>query len=880
MDIPKAYDPKEAEDKIYKTWKESGFFDPDKLPGERSEYFSISMPPPNVTGVLHLGHALENSIMDIECRYRRMKGKRAAIIPGTDHAAVATQAKVEKLLVEEGIKDPRKELGREGLLKKIREYAESSKSTILKQIEKMGTSCDWGRLAYTFDEKRNKAVNEIFSRMYKDGLIYRGYRVVNWSVKGQSTASDDELVYVERPAKLYTFKYSKDFPIAISTTRPETKLGDTAVAVHPDDERYKEYVGQTIAAEVGAAKPLSIRIIADESVDPSFGTGAVGVTPAHSMIDFEMYEKHGLEIIQVIGADGKMTDEAGSYKGMSAEEARKKFVEWLKEQGLMISEEDITHNVATSDRFGDIVEVIPMEQWFVNVNKEISGRGKTLKQLMKDAVTIGHNGDPAEKIRITPERFNQQYFSWIDNLRDWCISRQIWWGHRIPVWYKGDKIYCGTEAPEGQGWEQDPDTLDTWFSSGTWTFSTLGWPEKTEDMKNMHPTAWMQMGYEILFFWMARMILMSCYALNDIPFKEVYIHGILRDKDGRKFSKSLGNGIDPIELCEKYGTDALRMALVSGTTPGNDARFYEEKVEASRNFVNKLWNISRYILTTVKEPRLVEERPKARTLADRWIMKKLDDLTKEMDDALGKDYMFSAGAEAIYEFTWHHFADWYIEIAKIEKDKDDILLYGLNMLLRLAHPYMPFVTEKIFCLTQSADCEDEGHKYLIVEKWPEPMAQTEADEYDLETIKEIVINIRNLRAENKVEPARRVRAILISPKAELLKENEDIIKGLARVGELEISEKGDKPARSASTVVAGVEIYLPLEGLIDIDKEKERLAKEIARLENYAASQNKKLANRQFVDNAPEDVVGKERDKLEEAEYDLKKLKAQFDNLN
>jgi valyl-tRNA synthetase len=415
-------------------------------------------------------------------------------------------------------------------------------------------------------------------------LIYRGHRVVNWSVKGQSTCSDDELVYVERPAKLYTFKYSKDFPIAIASTRPETKLGDTAVAVHPKDKRYKKYIGQTFTVDVGAAEPLSIKIIADEGVDKDFGTGALGVTPAHSPIDYEMYERQKaagdpIGLIQVIGADGKMTAAAGAdYEGLTGEEAREKFVLWLRTQGLLEKEEDIVQNVGTSDRFKDVVEALPMTQWFVAVNKEIPGRGKTLKDLMREAVTKGHNNDPKQKVHITPDRFEKIYFNWINNLRDWCISRQIWWGHRIPVWYKGTELYCGLEAPQGSGWAQDSDTLDTWFSSGLWTFSTLGWPDVTKELKTFHPTTWMQMGYEILFFWVARMILMSTYILDQIPFHDVYIHGLVRNKEGKKFSKSDGNTLDPLRVIEQYGTDALRYSLIAGISPGNDLRFYEEKV--------------------------------------------------------------------------------------------------------------------------------------------------------------------------------------------------------------------------------------------------------------------------------------------------------------
>ncbi|MCG2694209.1 class I tRNA ligase family protein, partial [Candidatus Parcubacteria bacterium] len=463
-EIEKAYEPKKYEDKIYSAWEKSGFFSPDKL---KDEPYSIMMPPPNVTGVLHLGHALENSLMDVMARYQRLRGKKVLLLPGTDHAAVATQAKVEKLLMEKGIKNPRQELGREKLLAEVRKYAEGSKKTILSQIRKMGTSCDWSRLAYTFDEDRNKAVNVIFKKMYDDGLIYRGFKAINWSTKGQSTLSDDEIVYKERKAKFYTFKYSKDFPITIATTRPETKLGDTAVAVNPKDPRYKKYIGKTFDIDFVGQK-LKLKVIADRGVDIKLGTGALGVTPAHSLVDYEMGVKNDLEMVQVIGEDGKMTLEAGKFAGMSVEKAREEIVKKLKKAGLLKKEEEIDQNVGTSDRFGDIVEVLPKTQWFVAVNKKIPGRNKTLKELMKEAV--GKTG-----VQITPKRFEKIYFNWINNLRDWCISRQIYWGHRIPVWYKDDKIKISDKSP-GKGWTQDTDTLDTWFSSGLWTFSTLGWP--------------------------------------------------------------------------------------------------------------------------------------------------------------------------------------------------------------------------------------------------------------------------------------------------------------------------------------------------------------------------------------------------------------------
>ncbi len=883
-ELAKAYEPKDFEDKIYKKWEKSGFFNPDNLNlDDTAEYFSVCMPPPNVTGVLHLGHALENSIMDIEVRYQRMKGKKTLLLPGTDHAAVATQAKVEKLLIEKGIKDPRVELGREKLLKEIKKYAEDSKKTIISQIKKIGTSCDWSRLAYTFDEERSRAVNEVFVKMYNDGLIYKGYRTINWSVKGQSTCSDDELVYIDQKTKLYTFKYSKDFPIAISTTRPETKLGDTAVAVNPKDTRYKKYIGKKYKVEIGGKNPLEIVVIGDEAIDMDFGTGAIGVTPAHSMVDFELYEKHKLNIIPIIDEDGKMTDDAGvDYKGLSVNEARKKFVDYLRKNDLIEKEEDIDHNVATSDRFGDIIEIIPKEQWFVDVNKEITGKNKTLKQLMREAVAEGHNSDIKQKIKIVPERFNNQYFHWIDNLRDWCISRQIWWGHRIPVYYcKHGKLnlnekcakpivsitsikkcpHCGGEL------EQDPDTLDTWFSSGLWTFSTLGWPKKESDLKSFHPTSWMQMGYEILFFWMARMILMSTYTLDVIPFREVYIHGMLRDKQGRKFSKSLSNGIEPIEVINRYGADALRLSLILGTTPGNDSKFYEEKLDGARNFVNKLWNVSRFIFSNYKNTD--DNSISSLSEADIWIMCKKVKLTQEVNEDL-INYRFSQAGEKLREFTWNDFADWYLEVSKFEKDenKNTILYSILKDLLKLWHPFIPFVTEAIW--------GNISDSMLMVEVWPQDNRYSgiikEKGGGNFELIKDIITAIRNVRSENKVEPSKKVKAVIITKnKKELIEEHVILIQKMKTgIRDIEIKEISKKIKDAIYTVVNDVEIYLL--GAVDKEKEKERIDKEIENLERVINNLEKKLANKDFIARAPKDIVNKEKEKLSEYKGELDKL--------
>ena len=865
-DMQKAYEPGLVEDQIYEKWLTSGYFTPENQPNAdaESESFSVVMPPPNVTGVLHLGHALENSLMDAMARYQRLLGKKVLLVPGTDHAALPTQAKVEKMLMKEGVKNPRQELGREKLVEKIREFAEGSKSTILSQVKKMGTSADWSRLAYTFDADRNTAVNELFTRMYNDGLIYRGFRVVNWSVKGQSTSSDDEIETIERASVLYTFKYSKDFPITISTTRPETKVGDTAVAVHPTDDRYKQFIGQTFEVDFAGSK-LTIKIIASESVDPSFGTGALGVTPAHSPIDFGMYEvqkakQDPIAIIQVIGMDGKMTAEAGSLvAGQTVEEARATVVAWLSEQGLLEESKDIIQNVGTSDRYGDVIESIPMTQWWLNVNKEIPGRGKTLKDLMREAVTTGLNGDLNQKVSITPDRFTKLYLDRVDNLRDWCLSRQIWWGHRIPAWYRGEEIFVGTSAPAGEGWTQDEDTLDTWFSSGSWTFSTLGWPNASSDLKDFHPTNWIQMGYEILYLWLMRMILMSSYALNQIPFKDAYMHGLLRDKDGNKFSKSSGNNIDPIDVIKEYGCDALRISVLSGNTPGNDSRYYTEKVESARNLVNKIWNISRFIFTNADGARHVES-VEAKTLADRWILGRFSETVTKVGTLIER-YDFSLAIEVLRDFTWNDFADWYLEIAKIEGEKNDVLLYILERLLVLWHPFAPFVTEEIYGNFDRGMC--------IVAPWPKAEhTLSSEDAATVSALQETVVAIRNIRAQYQVEPKKTVD-VSVSEESIAWKNAKDAIVRLARIGNVSF---GVASKNSASIVAGGVTIAVDLAGLVDMDKERVRLEKEIADTEKYVGIQTAKLANADFTARAPEKVIALENQKLTDAKEKLAAL--------
>lgn len=743
MELEKAYDHSKVEDKIYKLWEESGYFNPDNLQGEP---YTIILPPPNVTGTLHNGHALMATIEDILIRYKRMQGFKTLWLPGTDHAAIATQSKVEKILdKEEGKK--KRDLGREEFLKKVDKFAQDSHDTIINQLKKMGASLDWSREAFTLDDKRTLAVRTAFKTMFDLGLIERDHRVINWDVKGQTTISDDEIVYQERTSKLYTFKYSKDFPISISTTRPETKIGDCAVAVNPEDERYTMYIGKEYDL-VFCGVPIHIKIIADKSVEKDFGTGALGVTTAHSMVDYEIALRHNLPIIPIIDERGRITVENENLKNKKVEEARAVVVEWLKAENLIEKEEEIKQNIATAERTGGIIEPLPKLQWFVRVDKKFklpyselknikSGQEVTLKELMMSVVESG-------EIKITPERFEKTYFSWIDNLRDWCISRQIWYGHRIPVWYRhlenhpqSDKeIFYGITPPENENeWQQDEDTLDTWFSSGLWTFSTLGWPEKTTDFKTFHPTSVLETGYDILFFWVARMILMSTCLVGQIPFKEVYLHGIVRASDKQKMSKSKGNVVDPLEWTAKYGTDALRFGLIFNTAPGTDMPLAEDKIKGMKHFANKLWNISRFVLSNLEnhEAGIMNQELKAITPADTEILSKLDAVIKSATKNLDNFHLHEA-AQEIYQFVWHEFADVYIEASKIqmgitvmledspeaEHQKENtkkILNHSLIQILKLLHPFMPFVTEELWGKLKEAKLIKETD-LLIIQNWP------------------------------------------------------------------------------------------------------------------------------------------------------------------
>ena len=704
--LTKPYNPSEVEPSLYEVWEKSGYFNPDNLPGLRKNPYTVILPPPNVTGTLHTGHAIMLAIQDTIIRFKRMQGYKTLWLPGTDHAAIATQTVVEKKIQKEEGKS-RHDLGREEMLRRINEFALDSQKTILSQFRSMGASLDWSRLAFTIDDERNLAVRTMFKKMYNDGLIYQGHRIVNWDPKGQTTISDDELVYVEEKTKFYYFKYG---PFVIGTARPETKFGDKYVVMHPDDVRYKEYThGQKLTVE-WINGPIEATIIKDESVDPEFGTGVMTITPWHSAVDFELAQKYKLDYEQIIDKYGKLLPIAEEFAGMKIQVARDKIVEKLQSKGLVEKIEDYTHNISTAERSGGTVEPQIMKQWFVAVNKPFTHFGKetTLKNLMRKAVE-------SKETSILPDRFEKIYFHWIENLHDWCISRQIWYGHRIPVYYKGDNIVCDIEPPKESGWVQDEDTLDTWFSSGLWTFSTLGWPKQTEDLKFYHPTALLETGHDILFFWIARMILFSTYALNEVPFKHVYLHGLVRDAQGRKMSKSIGNVLDPRDLSVKYGTDALRMALMVGNGPGNDLKLGEDKIKAYKLFANKIWNATRFVLEKTEGFKDTDttftDEDKATYDAWREVHK---DITSDLEN-----YRLHLASEKIYDYFWKTFCDEIIETRKVrivennEKASAELLLLTLlREQIIMLHPFMPFITEEIWKYIKK-----DGEDLLMVTAW-------------------------------------------------------------------------------------------------------------------------------------------------------------------
>ncbi len=885
QEMEKAYNAANYENEIYEKWEMSGFFNPDNLDlAKDAPNYSIVMPPPNVTGDLHIGHVAMLAYQDSLIRFYRMQGYRSVWIPGTDHAAIATQTKVEKKLQQEEGKS-RYEYSREEFLEKVKQFAQESHNNIVNQIKKMGSSCDWEREAYTLDRVRTKTVRQVFKMMHEDGLIYQGERIVNWCPRCHSTLADDEAEYKQQKSKLYFLKYTPDLPITIATTRPETKLGDTAIAVHPDDNRYQDYIGKTFKVNFLGIL-LKLKVIADKGIDPEFGTGALGVTPAHSVADWEFAENNDLDIVKVINEDGKIRNGFGEFSGKDVEQARKIIVDKLRSEKLLEKEEEIENNISLCYRCDTPIEPLPSLQWFINVNKKIPKFGKTIKKLCQDAVNKGVFG--REPIRIIPQRFEKHYFNWIDNLRDWCISRQIWYGHQIPVWYRGDERYIGVEEPQEEGWEQDKDTLDTWFSSGLWTFSTLASDPNqiiqegnniiidNKDFNNFHPTNVLETGYDILFFWVARMIIMTTYAVGDIPFYDVYLHGLILDGQGKKMSKSKGNVINPLNMIDKHGTDAVRFSLMIGSTPGHDSCLSDEKIAGFSKFVNKLWNISRFILNKIDQNTsgsLEGYSSEDFTLADKWILKKFNELFKEVTKDLEK-YKFSQAGEKLKRYTWEELADWYLEITKFEDKgpKNDILLYILNNLLKMWHPFIPFVTEAIW--------QKYNESLLISEKWVKNVTILSNDDLekadDFEIVQDVISAIRNARAENNVDPGRRLEMIIGADKyMDIIKDNQILVQNMRTgINNLIIREKVEKQAQAIYTVTGKIEIYLL--GAIDKDKEKERISKEISNLEKQKKNTQQKLDSKEFINKAPEQVVNKEKQKLENVKTELENLAGQL----
>ncbi|MGM0482690.1 MAG: valine--tRNA ligase [Patescibacteria group bacterium] len=886
--MDKSFNFTKEEDRIYKHWENSGFFDPDNLNlAKDAKTYTIVLPPPNVTGTLHAGHAGVLTFEDILIRYHRMKGERTLWIPGTDHAAIATQTKVEKLIKEEGVS--RHSLGREKFLKRVEEYAKNSHDTIVSQCKKMGASLDWSREAYTLDETRNKMVNTVFKLMYDDGLIYRGERVVNWCPRCHSPLADDEVEYKENKTKLYYFKYSDDLPITIATTRPETKLGDVAVAVNPKDERYKKYIGKEFEVDFVGIK-LQLKVIADHGVDMNFGAGALGVTPAHSNVDWQIADNNDLGMIKVIDEDGNIREGFEEFSGKTSTQAREMIVDRIRKAGLLEKEEEIDNNLSLCYRCDTPIEPLPSLQWFVDVNKKVKRlENKSLKEVSSEAVKSGVFG--RDKIKIIPESFEKKYFHWMDSLRDWCISRQIWFGHRIPVWYRDSETYVGLEAPEGKGWIRDEDTLDTWFSSGMWTFSTLVHsPDEikiennrlvieSEDFKRFHPTQVLETAYDILFFWVARMILMTTYAVNDIPFQDIYLQGLVTDTEGKKMSKSKGNVIDPTKMIEKYGADSTRLSLVVGSTPGNNMRLSEEKIEGFRNLIKKIWNIARYIKLETGGENFKKQSIKEEHLvnADLWILKKLNKLISSVSNDLD-NYDFSNAGQRLKDFTWNDLADWYIEATKFKKtdQTSSVLLVIMERLLKLWHPFIPFVTERIWT--------EFGKSDLIIEDWPDEKEFSDINYGDkpqvFDLTLEIIKSIRNARSENDIEPSRKIEAMIFAgDQTEKLKENEILIQRMRTgIDKINIIESGEKPDDAIFIPVSNsIEIYLI--GAIDKDKEKQRLIKSVSNLKERIEFLEKKLADDNFVKKAPKKIVDDEKQRLNKFLAEKNKIDKQLKDI-
>lgn len=849
--LEKNYNPKEFEDKIYKIWENEGYFkgiiDKDKKP------FTIVMPPPNVTGNLHLGHALNNTIQDILIRKNRMDGYSALWVPGTDHASIATEAKVVNKLKEEG--KSKESLGRDGFLEASWDWTREYGGNIKNQLKKLGVSCDWNREAFTLDDNLTEAVEEVFIKMYNDDLIYQGDRIVNWCPNCHTAISDIEVVHEDESGHFwnirYKFKDSEDY-IVIATTRPETLLGDLAVAVNPDDERYTDIVGKTLILPLVNRE---IKVIADSYVDMEFGTGIVKITPSHDPNDFEVGARHNLGQCIVIDEDAKIVEGYGKYSGLDRYEARKLIIEDLEKIGQLDSVKDHEHAVGHCERCHTTVEPLISKQWFVKMDK--------LAKLALDAYK-------KEEIRFIPKRFEKVYVNWLENIRDWCISRQLWWGHRLPVYYHNEtgEVVVARENPDQQKYTQDPDTLDTWFSSALWPFSTLGWPHETEDLKYFFPTNVLVTGYDIIFFWVIRMVFSSLYNLGEVPFKDVYLTGLVKDSQGRKMSKSLGNGIDPIEVIDQYGADALRFALITGNTPGNDSRFYMEKVEANRNFCNKLWNASRFVFMNVEENVKNIDEVELQ-IEDKWIISSLNNVIDEVSTNLNK-YEIGIAAEKIYDFTWNVFCDWYIELvkprlygdnAKLKESAISVLIYTLTNVIKLLHPFMPYITEEIYSYLPNKN------DMLINETWPKYSESNsfKKEEEIIDKLVESVISIRNSRQEMNIAPKKQSDVYILTSDKSLeddFKQLESLFRSSVSINEYKVNEDISEE-NNIVIVKDSYKIIIPLNDLIDYSKELERLEKELNSAKSELKRAESKLKNEGFLKGAPENLVEKEKEKVE-----------------
>ena len=876
-ELPKVYDPREVESSIYQMWEDHKYFHAEK--DESKKPFTIVMPPPNVTGQLHMGHAMDATLQDTLIRFKRMQGYNALWIPGVDHAGIATQIKVEEELRKEGL--TRYDLGREKFLERVWDWKHRFGDRIVEQQKKLGASCDWDRARFTMDEDCSKAVREVFVSLYEKGLIYKGSRIINWCPNCVTALSDAEVEYVDKPGHLWHIRYplaDGSGEVIVATTRPETMLGDTGVCVNPNDERYKDIVGKNVILPL---MNKEIPVVADDYAEMEFGTGCVKMTPAHDPNDFEVGLRHNLEGIRVLDDNGKVNELGGKYEGMDRYDARKAIVADLQEQGYLVKVEDYSHNVGTCYRCHKDVEPIISAQWFVK-----------MKPLAEEAIRVVKDGET----KFVPERFSKTYLNWMENVRDWCISRQLWWGHQIPAWTCGDcghitvsrEDACKCEACGSTNIERDPDVLDTWFSSALWPFETLGWPDKNEDLDHFYPTSVLVTGYDIIFFWVARMIFSGCEHTGKTPFHTVLIHGLVRDDKGRKMSKSLGNGIDPLEMIDQYGCDALRMNMVTGNSPGNDMRFYVERCEAMRNFANKLWNASRYVLMNLDE-NAVNQLPDVSQLetADKWVLSKLNTLIAEVTENLEK-YELGVAVQKVYDFIWDTYCDWYIELTKARLYSEDaqrkqtaiqVLVYVLDQILRLLHPFMPFITEEIW---QSLPHEGEA---LIVAKWPEysDALAFKAEEALMESVMEAIRSIRNRRAEMNVPPSKKAALYVLSSKPQVFAEGTGYLERLAYADQVTIldAEPADLDGMVTCTT-ADAKLYIPMGQLVDVSKELERIGKELEKARKNLAQIEGKLSNEKFVSRAPEAVVAAEREKaakasaliaqLEQSEAALKKL--------